>query len=590
MQRVRLGGWISLAVALATGVPACGAHLHRERDAEGSQQAQTELKAARLTEGFAPELQQAAAMLEQELLLARAWAQTGRDRDLLDVLSATALDENDPETEILMHPRCRGRFKADGWTTLCSKLSRRIAELGGLTLPLAPVVPTPEPAASGRPRKEPVRPAGPDPILGLLADLRGQGRAWTGPQSDAARLAKAGTDLVVSARAMGLSETAVPLPRCPAAPPAPGVQLDPAIVAGLKRVHGLCGDRRRNLGALFKVGCAGVAECKGGRLGAASAAAAAVHDALVAHDGELSRRLDAYAAVRRSCETTGSSGHVLAASTTGSSGQVARGGSGPATCDPAQVQRAFAALDEIPTHPALAAQDYTALAREGRVIQLREQLAALGALITARSGDSPKRVQTGGMQVSPALARALHGTVAGIQRVEAVVDAFEVAVLGLIRETLRVEVSALSSAIGHAERRRRIDLARVTAQLDEYTLLIAAYADLQRLERSGCALRPFLEAQQQPTCRDETTRMLLAYSNAWTLGRAAQQQADVLDLGVRHEASIDRSRAAMALREVYLVAGVAELAKFTRGGFQPEALAQIIVSAVGFGIVAGGVY
>ncbi len=579
-----------MAVALATGVPACGAHLHRERDAESSQQAQTELKAARLTEGFAPELQQASAMLEQELALARTWAQTGRDRDLLDVLSATATDENDPETEILMHPRCRGRFKADGWTTLCSKLSRRIAELGGLTLPLAPAVPTSEPPASGRPRKEPSRPAGPDPILGLLAELHGQRRAWSGPQSDASRLAKAGTDLVVGARAMGLSETTVPLPRCPAAPPAPGVQLDPAIVAGLKRVHGLCGDRRRNLGALFKVGCAGVAECNGGRLGATAAAAATVHDALLAHDAELSRRLDAYAAARRPCEATGPSGHVLAASTTGPSGQVTAGPVGPANCDPAQVQRAFAALDEIPTHPALTAQDYTALAREGRAIQLREQLAALGALIQTRSGGGPPRAPASAMKVSPALARALHGTVAGIQSVEAVVDAFEVAVLSLIRETLRVEASALASAIGHAERRRRIDLARITAQLDEYTLLVSAYADLQRLERSGCALKPFVEAQQQQGCRDETTRMLLAYSNAWTLGRSAQQQADVLDLGVRHEASIDRSRAAMAVREVYLIAGVAELAKFTRGGFQPEALAQIIVSAVGFGIVAGGVY
>ena len=84
--------------------------------------------------------------------------------------------------------------------------------------------------------------------------------------------------------------------------------------------------------------------------------------------------------------------------------------------------------------------------------------------------------------------------------------------------------------------------------------------------------------------------MLLAYSNAWTLGRAGQQQADVLELGVRHEASIDRSRAAMAVREVYLAAGVAELARFSRGGIKPEALAQIIVSAVGFGVVAGGVY
>jgi hypothetical protein len=256
------------------------------------------------------------------------------------------------------------------------------------------------------------------------------------------------------------------------------------------------------------------------------------------------------------------------------------------------VQRAFAALAEIPIPPVLAAHDYTALAREGRVIQLREQLAALGALIEARGGSAPARRPTGKATatVSTPLARALHGTITGIQRVEAVVDAFEVAVLSLIRETLRVEAAGLTAAIGHAERRRRIDLARITAQLDEYTQLIAAYADLQRLERSGCTQRAFIDAQQQASCRDETTRMLLAYSNAWTLGRAAQQQADVLDLGVRHEASIDRSRAAMAVREVYLVAGVAELAKFTRGGFRPEALAQLIVSAVGFGVVAGGVY
>ncbi len=589
MQRVHLGARYWLSAALLTGIAACGAHLHRERDAEGSQQAQTELKSARLTEGFGPELQQAAAMLEQELALARAWGQAGRDRDLLDVLSATALDENDPETEILMHPRCRARFKADGWTTMCSKLTRRIAELGGLTLPLAPGVPVVEPVTGGRARKEPVRPAGPDPILGLLAELRGQGRAWQGPQSDAARLARAGTDLVVGARSTGVS--AVPLPRCPAAPPLPGVQIDPVIAGEVQRVRGLCVDRRRNLGTLLKVGCAGVSACNGGRLGGSAAAAAAVHDALVAHDAELSRRLDAYAAARRPCDATGSSGHVLTASATGPSGQVAIGSpSASSSCDPGQVQRAFTALGEIPTPAALAAQDYTALAREGRAIQLREQLAALAQLIEARGGSAPTRKPAGATTVSTPLARALHGTIAGIQRVEAVVDAFEVAVLSLIRETLRVESAGLTAAIGHAERRRRIDLARITAQLDEYTQLIAAYADLQRLERSGCAQRAFIDAQQHPTCRDETTRMLLAYSNAWTLGRAAQQQADVLDLGVRHEASIDRSRAAMAVREVYLVAGVAELAKFTRGGFRPEALAQLIVSAVGFGIVAGGVY
>jgi hypothetical protein len=70
-------------------------------------------------------------MLKEELEVARAWAQQGRDRDLLDVLAATASDEHDPDTEILLHPRCRQRFAGDGWTTLCSKLARRLAVVGG---------------------------------------------------------------------------------------------------------------------------------------------------------------------------------------------------------------------------------------------------------------------------------------------------------------------------------------------------------------------------------------------------------------------------------------------------------------------------
>ena len=53
--------------------------------------------------------------------------------------------------------------------------------------------------------------------------------------------------------------------------------------------------------------------------------------------------------------------------------------------------------------------------------------------------------------------------VAGAPTPEAAVDAFHLAVLTLIRETLRVERAALEAAIGHAERRRRIDIAKLAA-------------------------------------------------------------------------------------------------------------------------------
>lgn len=598
MPRVRLGPLLSLL--LAGLAPGCGAHFHRPQDAAISEQATGELKGARLTEGFAPELEQAAKMLAEELEVAKQWARQGRDRDLLDVLAAKAADESDPDTEILLHPSCRGRFKGDGWPTLCNKLSRRIAELGGLTLPLPTSAGEAVKPPAGRARKDlPARaPVGPDAITSLLVELRGQLRVWRGPGSDEARLAKSGTDFVTQARSAGLSPGTAPSPRCPG-PPIPAAVRDvPAVAAEAERARGLCVDRRRNLETLQRSLCAAAAAttggapgCTGGRLGAQVAGAIAVHDALAAYDVELARRVDAYAAARRPCDE--------GAAATGPSGQVGATGpgpSGPATCDATQVRRAFTALAEIPVPPQLEARAYGALAREGRALQLGEQLAALDRLIEARQERAARRPATTptgklpGSSVSPALAEALHATIDGISEVEKVVDAFELSVLTLIRETLRVEHGALRTMIGHAERRRRIELAKLTAQLEEYALLLAAQVDFQRLERAGCSQRPILEAQASEGCRDELSRLLLAYSNAWSLGRAAQAQADVQDLGVLHEASIDRSRAAMAVREVYLVAGVAELLRFNQGGLKPEALAQLIVSAVGFGVVAGGVY
>ncbi|MFY0530937.1 hypothetical protein [Nannocystis pusilla] len=161
--------------------------------------------------------------------------------------------------------------------------------------------------------------------------------------------------------------------------------------------------------------------------------------------------------------------------------------------------------------------------------------------------------------------------------------------LALIRETLRVEHDALVAAIGHGERRLRLARAKLVAQLDEAVLLMEAQASLVKLERAGCPAQALMAAYEGGKCRDELTKALVAFGNAWTLGRADQKRADALDLGVRHDASIVRSRAAMALRQVYLAAGVTELVKFTKGGMAPEALAQLIVSTVGFGVLAGAV-
>ena len=546
---------IALSLFVAAG---CGAHLHRPQDASTADQAATELKAAQLTDGFAPELAQAAAMLEEELKVVRSWAQEGRDRDLLDVLAATAVDEHDPDTEILLHPRCRGRFAGDGWPTLCHKLAMRMGVVGGFEPPVVTA-----PAKPVKPVKGKVAaPVAMDPVMTLAGTLRGLALAWHGPHSDESQIARAGTDIGLRARGKDLSqgpgtENPIAAPRCPSRPLS---TQDPGLAEAGQRHAALCKARVANLQA--------VAKHAGGQLADKASRALAIDAALGRFDAQLAQRIAVYEQARRPCTALVG-----------------------LACDPAQVERAFAALGDVEIGRELVALDFAALAREGRQIQLASQLAALTELIEAREIGKRSAQPAGvvGADSSP-LATALHQTIEGIDKVKKVTDAFQVAVLSLIRETLRVEHALLATASAHAERRRRIELARLSAQLDEYALLTDAFARLQRLEAAGCTAKPLIAAQAQDGCRDDATRALQSLSNAWTIGRAAQREADALDLAVRHEASIDRSRAAMAMREVYMAAGVAELVKFNKGGINPETLALLIVNAVGFGVVAGGVY
>lgn len=689
----------------------CGLHLHRPRDAATAEGAEGDLRAARLVDGFVEELAQSRAMAVEELAAAQAWAEVGRDRDLLDILAAR--DESDPEIEPLYFTRCRARYKGDGWTTLCSKISTRLHALTGHAFP-STAAPAPVAARAKPPAAAPA-PA-PDPAADLLRDLRGLQRHWKGPDSGESRLARAVNEHQVAARALRLGPTDDP-PGCPGFD-APGRA--PALQASFDRQRALCLTRRENLQALSeRIVCRGP-DCGPSELGAVVEQTIAVHDALQLHHDELARRLRAYDAARRPCagamaplgqlvqaagasppasdavskdisSETGPSEHALSALALGtdssehalstfalgtgsfehapsaltldagslehassplafqpgsfnpvpetmSSGvapaqPTAPGlfdpapvgaflGAGllvpprplltapatdpapaaapppvaaPATCDEAVLQARFTALAEVPVPPALVAHDLRPLGEIGRRYQLAEQLAAVDALIDAIQRRAQKRQSADARAVSealaaaPRLARAVHATIVGVDRLQETVDTLGLAVLALIRETLRVEHHALGEAIELAERRLRLQRAKLAAQLDEAVLLLEAHLSLSRLERAGCTGRALMPAYEAGSCRDELTRALTAFGNAWTLGRAGQKRADAIDLAVRHDASILRSRAAMALRQVYLAAGVTELVQFTRGGMAPEALAQLIVSTVGFGVLAGAV-
>lgn len=642
-----------LALVAALG---CGAHLHRPQDASTAEGAAGELKAARLTEGFAEEVTQSKAMLTEELAAAQAGAEVGRDRDLLDILGATK--ESDPETEILFFPRCQKRFKGDGWTTLCHKISSRLFALSGHTFPL----PTAAPARSGSDA------AGTPDAAAYLSRLRDLQRRFRGPNSDESQLARAADEYTVAARALRLAPAVSPPARCPLLD-LPGRA--PALQGHVDRLRGQCRARRDNLRAVAERAVCRGPGCGASELGDQVERAIAVYDAIAATHDELVRRVYAYQAAKHPCSTrdtgkserTGPSGQPTAppataapataapATTPPAEPPVQRPASGaqallspgtepfgqappflsviagplgqgllamspgagliaqaaapastvtvrpagdPAVCDEAVLQARLVALAEIPVPDILTRADLAPLGRLGRLYALDEQIAAIDALIEELQRAARRRVEPEVDEAlvaeAPRFARALRATIEGIDRIQAAIKDFDLAVLSLIRETLRVERGALAEAQAFAERRVRLERVKLGAQLEETLLLAEALADLHKLELAGCARQGLVAAHEDKGCRDELTRALIAFGNAWTLGRAAQRQVDVLDLGARHDASLARSRAAMAVREVYLAAGVAELVKFNKGGLAPEALAQLIVNTVGFAVLAGGIY
>ncbi|HEY8379686.1 MAG TPA: hypothetical protein VIK91_24505, partial [Nannocystis sp.] len=344
------------ALALATLVVSlgCGLHLHRPHDAATAESADSELKASRLVDGFAEEFAQSRAMLAEELAAAQTWAEVERDRDLLDILGARG--ESDPEVAPLYFPRCQARFRGDGWTTLCSKISTRLHDLTGYALPFDGPPPT------GSKGKQ-LTPLGPDRTADLLRDLRGLQRHWKGPHSGESQLARAVSEYELTARAHRLSGAAGPPARCPLFDP-PG--RSPVLTASIERQRALCKARRDNLEAIERSVCHGES-CGASALGAHAVALIAVHDALAAHHDELSRRLYAYEAAKRPCTRpdpaggrarartrpsgqantssqagpsghanlsvqTGPSGHLNATSGTGPSGQLNEtSGSGPSS-------------------------------------------------------------------------------------------------------------------------------------------------------------------------------------------------------------------------------------------------------------------
>jgi len=526
---------------VAVGLLGCS---HTSKGAATAEQA-LDLMNMQLADRLQPELARASMMLAEELAVAHTWAKQGRNRELLAVLAATA----DNESASDLHPRCARRFAGDGWAMLCSKLAQRLEKLGGYEVPFV----TPRPVTQGR--AAPPSPAAQEASR-LHTALEGLRNAWHGPERFEVEIDESGTELELLTQERGKSPQMAPVlaGRCPSRPI---VTTDPRLAEGVARHSAACAKRRGNLLA--------AKAAAGGEIGEAAEQAMLSQDTLVAYDMALTVRKVAFAEVRGPCAGEASSKQP---------------------CSIPRVLMAFKALDAVPVQKAaLKKMGFEALGFEGRVLQLSAQLAALDQLIAVqKQADGLKKLK------ELPLALALHQTIDGIEQIQAkLINPLDPGALTLIRETLRIERAGLIGAMGRAERQRQIALARLGAQLDEYTLLVDGFVAMQHLTEP-CTNLSLVLAQRSDACNDDATKVLQSLADAWTIGRSAQRQADALARAVRHEASIDRVRGAMAMREIHLAAGVAELVNLNKGGIDPDMLALLIVNAVGFGTVTAGVY
>ncbi len=89
-------------------------------------------------------------------------------------------------------------------------------------------------------------------------------------------------------------------------------------------------------------------------------------------------------------------------------------------------------------------------------------------------------------------------------------------------------------------------------------------------------------------CREDVFRLLVAYSNAWTLGRVKVEQFDYRLIALHHQAALDSSEIAFAKWQSLLGLPIDQLVALHQTGLRAEDIMSI-VNALGLGAIAAGV-
>ncbi|WP_428267119.1 hypothetical protein [Haliangium sp.] len=159
-------------------------------------------------------------------------------------------------------------------------------------------------------------------------------------------------------------------------------------------------------------------------------------------------------------------------------------------------------------------------------------------------------------------------------------------------EHLRLTIEGLKKRLERATTRRDLLHRKRAAMIEEITWLGRARGALARIPASARA-RPLFDAyRSNADIRRDLADALLAYANAWTLGRLDQEEIRYRLIGLSHEGALDASANALAQWDNLIRVPLTQLVALHGSGITSDDISLIIghiITAAGLGAVGVGV-
>jgi hypothetical protein len=231
------------------------------------------------------------------------------------------------------------------------------------------------------------------------------------------------------------------------------------------------------------------------------------------------------------------------------------------------------------------------LALDDELAELEEQRQAVDQLIAfliQGQGQLPERIPPD-IQLALQVARTVPALAVDLRAARKFP---RVGALVLESEHLRLEAEALTQRRTRAQQHRALLVKKRDAIIAELIYLGQARGALARIDEPSKRVPLFEAYRRSEAIRRDAAEVLLAYANAWTIGRVAQEEIDYTLIGLAHESALDASAVALAQWENLIRVPLGQLVALHGAGITSEEISTIIghiITAAGFGAVGVGV-